>query len=141
VVEHPWVGGRDLIEASQRVGGIAPHNVVLNAGAFYGALAMLIVCRFLWQVLIIAGQTARTEIPLSRVWLLEPVLILVCFTFNSFFHNQSILSGDAVVLVSLVAMRCTRSHAEEEWNGQQWAPASSNLAELSRSGASGHVDR
>lgn len=93
-LEHPIFGGYYYLTQNY---GIAPHNLILNAfiyGGFFGGLALIslvvIQIRPIIQVLIKNNSVVNRTAFIVGIG-------YIAFTINSFLHNKSLATGDALL--------------------------------------------
>jgi hypothetical protein len=113
IARNPTLGGareyemayeRETDASSRYMDVVAPHNLFLNAAAFYGVPALLLMIGFL----------AVLGTMMARVWLaartrsdwtsMTLVLSLVAYLMVAQFHNASFVTGDAMPWVFIAAM-------------------------------------
>ena len=96
LLSHPLFGGRFQ---SQSLGLRPPHNLFFNAWLYGGVFGLLVVLGItIKQVFLIAKQTIGQSFSTNYSKTIFG-LAFFAYTANSMVHNQSIVTGDAVIWV------------------------------------------
>ena len=94
--QHILLGGRFH---SQSMGVRPPHNLFLNAWLYGGILGLFVIFGItIKQVVLVAKQTLRKQFLMDYSKTIFG-LVFLAYTVNSMVHNQSIVTGDAVIWI------------------------------------------
>lgn len=94
--QHILLGGRFH---SQSMGVRPPHNLFLNAWLYGGILGLFVIFGItIKQVVLVAKQTIGKQFLMDYSKTIFG-LVFLAYTVNSMVHNQSIVTGDAVIWI------------------------------------------
>lgn len=93
-LDHPIIGGYYYLTDNY---GIAPHNLILNALIYGGILGgSALISLVVMQMRPIVGVLIKNNSTVSHTAFIVGVGY-IAFTLNSFLHNKSIVTGDALL--------------------------------------------
>ncbi|HEX8620223.1 MAG TPA: O-antigen ligase family protein [Thermoanaerobaculia bacterium] len=105
IVHHPLVGGPDayveFFARNSHAGMhydhiVAPHNLFLNAGVYYGVPGVLLSVMLVAAVLLILLRVWRIAVARKDLLAMGVVLSVVGYLVNAQFHNASFVTGDSL---------------------------------------------
>lgn len=76
---------------------IAPHNVILNAFVYGGLVGGLALLLMLFRQLKVIFRYLKHSVNRNNRMYFGICYAFIAFTLNSFFHNKSVVTGDALI--------------------------------------------